>query len=79
MEIKINIIDGAPLHEQSAIFQAWFNEEIMPRIDFAESCTSRDEFSRPKTWLFDKVRVSAEYLTDNENYNFKWFVIYGTL
>lgn len=83
--IKTIIKEGLPLSEQSSVFQAWFNENCMPNITFGngidseQTCTEFDEFNRPKVWLFDEVRIVAEYYTQNENYNFNQFLIYGTI
>ena len=85
MTINIEILNGKPLQEQSPIFQAWFNENCMPNITFGngidceQTCTEFDEFNRPKVWLFDEVRVVADYYTQDVNYNFNQFVIYDTI
>ena len=91
MTINIEILDGKPLQEQTQVFQAWFNENIMPNVDFADTCTVRDEWQRPLEWHFEEVKVVAEYYTVEEipslannpnymyNYNFKQWRIYGTI
>lgn len=79
MNIEINIINGAPLQNQSQTFQAWFNETIMPNIDFADTCAVRDEWQRPLEWNFDDVKVVAEYFTKDVNYQFNQFLIYGAV
>lgn len=91
MTINIEILNGKPLQEQSPIFQAWFNENCMPHIDFADTCTVRDEWQRPLEWHLPEVKVVAEYYTVEEipelalnrdyqyNYNFKQWRIYGTI
>lgn len=78
MEVKIEIKGGQPLDEQSNLFQAWYSENIQPKIDFGDSCNERDKFSRPKTWLFpeEKIRVEATYRTQDVNYTFNEFVIF---
>lgn len=93
MEITIQteIKEGLPLAEQTSVFQAWFNEHCMPDIDFADTCTVRDEWQRPLEWHLPEVKVVAEYLTVEEmpelvmnpnymyNYNFKQWRIYGAV
>lgn len=73
----MEILNEQPIDEQSTEFQDFFNAEILPKIDFAESCNERDEFNRPLSWLFADCEVRATYFTKNENYNFNKFVIYG--
>lgn len=77
--LKIEVQEGVDLQLQSIIFQAWFNENCMPKIDFADSCSQRDEWNRPSEWTFENITVKAVYCTENENYNFNKFVIYGTV
>ena len=89
--IKTIIKEGLPLSEQSSVFQAWFNENCMPHIDFADTCTVRDEWQRPLEWHLPEVKVVAEYYTVEEipslalnryyqyNYNFKQWRVYGTI
>ena len=92
LTIKTIIKEGLPLSEQSQVFQAWFNENCMPHIDFADTCTVRDEWQRPLEWHLPEVKVVAEYFTIDEvpelalspnymyNYNFKqWRVYNGTI
>lgn len=81
----MEIINGAPLSEQSQEFQDWFNAEIQPNITFGngidseQTCSEFDQFGRPYKWVFDSVTVVADYYTQNENYNFNQFLIYGTI
>lgn len=81
----MNIINGLPLSEQSQDFQDYFNLEIMPNITFGngidskQTCSEFDEFGRPSKWVFDECIVEAVYYTQNENYNFNYFLIYGTI
>ena len=81
----MEIINGAPLSEQSQEFQDWFNAEIMPNITFGngidsvQTCSEFDQFGRPSKWVFDSATVVAEYFTENVNYNFNKFLIYGTV
>lgn len=77
--LKIEVQEGVDLQLQSIIFQAWFNENWMPKIDFADTCTKRDEYGRPSEWHFDSFIVKAVYYTENENYNFNKFVCYGII
>lgn len=77
--LKIEVQEGVDLQLQSIIFQAWFNENCMPKIDFADSCVKRDEWNRPSEWLVENITVKAVYYTENENYNFNKFLIYGTI
>lgn len=91
LTIQTEIKEGLPLSEQTAVFQAWFNEHCMPDIDFANTCTVRDEWQRPLEWHLPEVKVVAEYFTVEEvpalaqnpnymyNYNFKQWRIYGTI
>lgn len=75
MIIEINIIDGATLQEQSQVFQAWFNENIQTKIDFADSCSIYDTCGRPSEWHFSECKVTAKYFTSDENYSFDKFII----
>ena len=91
LTIQTQIKEGLPLAEQTAVFQAWFNEHCMPDIDFADTCTVRDEWQRPLEWHLPEVKVVAEYFTMLEvpelaqnpnymyNYNFKQWRVYGTI
>ena len=91
LTIQTEIKEGLPLSEQTAVFQAWFNEHIMPNVDFADTCTVRDEWQRPLEWHFEEVKVVAEYYTIEEipelaknpnymyNYNFKQWRFYGVI
>lgn len=91
LTIKTLIKEGLPLSEQTQVFQAWFMENCMPHINFADTCTVRDEWQRPLEWHFDEVKVVAEYYTIKEipelannrdwqyNYNFKQWRVYGTI
>lgn len=91
LTIQTQIKEGLPLSEQTAVFQAWFNETCMPNIDFADTCDVRDEWQRPLEWHLPEVKVVAEYFTVNEfptlaanpnymyNYNFKQWRVYGTI
>lgn len=72
------IQSGLPLQAQSQEFKDYFNSEIMPKIDFADSCNQRDTWGRPSKWLFDDIVVQATYFTENENYNFNEFLIFKT-
>ena len=73
----MEIINGAPLSEQSQEFQEYFENEMHSKIDFSDSCTQRDEFNRPSVWLLPDMVVRAEYHTQNENYNFNQFLIFN--
>ena len=79
----MEIINGAPLSGQSAEFQDWFYAEIMPNITFGngidsvQTCTEFDKYGRSSKWVFDLFTVVAEYYTENVNYNFNQFLIYG--
>jgi hypothetical protein len=75
----IQFEEGVELGLQNEAFQAWFEENIRPQIDFNATCTTRDEWQRPITWEFEEVVVKAIYFTENENYNFNKFVCYGTI
>ena len=89
--ITTQVLDGVELQLQSPTFQAWFNENCMPHIDFADTCTVRDEWQRPLEWHLPEVKVVAEYYTVEEipslalnrdyqyNYNFKQWMVYGTI
>ena len=77
LTIKTMIKEGFPLSEQTQVFQAWFNEHIIPNVDFVDTCTVRDEWQRPLEWHLPEVRVVAEYHTKDINYNFNQFKIYG--
>lgn len=85
MEFTINtqIRSGLSLQDQTPVFQAWFNENCMSKITFGngvdseQTCAEFDAFNRPKVWLLGDVKVLAEYYTENENYNFNKFMIYG--
>lgn len=72
-----NIKSGCSIAEQLQEIQDWFNTEILPKIDFAESCSQRDEWQRPSKWIFDNIVVEAVYYTQNENYNFNQFLIFN--
>jgi hypothetical protein len=70
MEITTNIQNGVELQLQSQVFQAWFNENLVPKITFADgkngtvqTCTTFDEFGRPSEWHFTECVVKAEYFT----------------
>lgn len=76
---NIQFIPGVDLVQQSEAFQKWFAENAQPNITFADTCTKRDEYSRPSEWHFDGFIVKAIYFTENENYTFNKFVIYGTI
>jgi len=73
----MEIINGAPISEQSIEFQDYFNDELRCLIDFANTCTQRDDFNRPSVWILSGIIVKAEYYTQNENYNFNQFLIYN--
>ena len=82
----ISFDEGVELNLQNEAFKKWFNENIMQKITFADgkngtvqTCSTFDEFSRPETWVFEKLTVKAVYFTGNQNYNFNKFVCYGTL
>ena len=87
MDFTINtqIQSGLSLHEQTAVFQAWFNENCMPHITFGngidseKTCTDFDQYGRPSKWVLRTVTVEAVYFTENENYSFNKFMIYGTV
>jgi len=91
LTIQTQLKEGLLLNEQTQIFQAWFNETCMPNIDFANTCTVRDEWQRPLEWHLPECKVVAEYYTIEEipelamnpnymyNYNFKQYRIYGTV
>ena len=87
MEIVITteVKNGLPLSEQTAIFQTWFDENIMPNITFGngvdslQTCTVFDEYNRPKEWEIGGVKIIAEYYTQDINYTFNKFIIYGTV
>jgi hypothetical protein len=49
----------------------------MPKIDFSDSCSKRDEWERPSEWVFDSMTVNAIYFTNTEyKLDFNKFVIY---
>lgn len=79
MEIK----QGQHLNEQEQEVQAYFNTEILKNINFAvgenQTCTELDLFKRPSKWVINSLTVEAEYYTQDENYTFKQFLIYGTI
>ena len=77
--ITTQFLDGVELQLQTPTFQAWFNEHCMPKIDFADTCVKRDEWNRPSEWLVENITVKEVYFTENENYNFNKFLIYGTV
>lgn len=79
LTIQTQLKEGLPLNEQTPVFQAWFNETCMPQIDFADSCGVRDEWNRPSEWSVENITVKAVYYTENVNYNFNKFTIYGTV
>lgn len=79
LSITTEIKEGIELQFQTAVFQAWFNENCSPKIDFADTCAVRDEWNRPLEWHFDECKVIAVYYTENVNYNFNKFLIYGTI
>lgn len=78
---NMEIINNAPLSEQSQEFQDYFNAEIAPNITFGngidsvQTCTEFDEFGRPWKWVFENVTIQAVYYTENENYSFNQFLI----
>ena len=75
----MDIQQGVELQLQSQEFQDLFNSTILTKIDYADSCTKRDEWQRPSEWVFENITVKAVYYTENENYNFNKFVCYGTI
>lgn len=79
LDSTIQFIPGVDLLQQSEAFQKWFAENIQQKVTFADTCTKRDEYDRPSEWHFDSFIVKAIYYTENENYTFNKFVIYGTV
>lgn len=79
LDKDIQFIPGVDLLQQSEEFQKWFAENVQPNVTFADTCTKRDEYGRPSEWHFDSFIVKAVYYTENENYTFNKFVIYGTI
>lgn len=77
--MSINIItyikNGKSLQEQSKVFQSYFNEEIIQKIDFNDTCSERDMHNRPKIWKFENILIEAIYLTEDENYTLDKFII----
>ena len=74
-----NIQSGVEISLQPQDVQDWFNADIMPKIDFADTCNVRDEFERPSEWHFTECVVKAVYFTENVNYNFNKFLLYGII
>lgn len=74
---------GQPLEAQSEEFQEWFNEMCFPQINFNldenRTCKETDEYGRPKTWEVEGLSITANYFTENNNYNFKNFILNGTI
>jgi hypothetical protein len=75
----INFEAGIALSSQNETFQTWFNENILPNIDFVNTCSERDAYGRPLTWSFPQLSVTATYFIQNQNYNFNTFIINGTI
>ena len=53
----------------------WFNENILSKIDFVDSCTLRDSYGRPSVWVIEGFTIEAIYFTENVNYNFNKFKV----
>ena len=87
MEIVITteVKNGLSLSEQTTIFQTWFDENIASNITFGngvdsvQTCTAFDEFNRPKEWEIEGIKIIADYYTQDVNYTFNKFIIYGTI
>ena len=81
--IKINdtisFEEGIELDLQNEDFKDWFNENIMPKIDFSDSCSKRDEWGRPSEWVFDSLTVLAVYFTENNRYTLNKFICDGVI
>lgn len=70
----ISFDEGVELGLQNSDFIVWFNENIQPKITFADgnygtvkTCTTLDNNGRPDTWVFPELIVKAEYFTQESN------------
>ena len=90
MEVKIDIKDGAPLQEQSTLFQAWFAETWYSILSLSKRSNEDaengekkadifDQFGRPHIWRLGGLTVEAIYMTQDVQHGFKHFLIYGTV